>query len=227
MRIFFSCLFFGRRFGEVEHSRIVLIGHFVLDGVIKHLIEDLFQGQLNVIGRVVRYSASVDKGAVQQGVLDMRDSNSAHRHIVQVVCILPCAIGRGDISTAYFFGVFVDPALVKLLHGEYLRQVIGTLVVFHEGFIGIVIGFEIGDGMQELDDGFSLRVDSYGDHYTKRLTKIASAQFGDLAKTVRKSGVTPTGLANCTDEAGMQRKAAMRAYGRFVTDLHFAFWTGF
>lgn len=139
MRIFFSCLFFGRRFGEVEHSRIVLIGHFVLDGVIKHLIEDLFQGQLNVIGRVVRYSASVDKGAVQQGVLDMRDSNSAHRHIVQVVCILPCAIGRGDISTAYFFGVFVDPALVKLLHGEYLRQVIGTLVVFHEGFIGIVI----------------------------------------------------------------------------------------
>ena len=66
--------------------------------------------------------------------------------------------------------------------------------------------------MQELDDGFSLRVDSYGDHYTKRLTKIASAQFGDLAKTVRKSGVTPTGLANCTDEAGMQRKAAMRAY---------------
>lgn len=89
VRIFFSCLFFGRRFGEVEHSRIVLIGHFVLDGVIKHLIEDLFQGQLNVIGRVVRYSASVDKGAVQQGVLDMRDSNSAHRHIVQVVCVLP------------------------------------------------------------------------------------------------------------------------------------------
>ena len=64
MRIFLGCLFFGRWFGEVEHSRIVLIGHFVLDGVIEHKVEDLFQGQLNVMGRVVRYTAPVDKGAV-------------------------------------------------------------------------------------------------------------------------------------------------------------------
>lgn len=70
VRIFLGCLFFGRRFGEIEHSRIVLIGHFVLDGVIEHQIEDLFQGQLNVMGRMVCYTAPVDKGAVQQSVLD-------------------------------------------------------------------------------------------------------------------------------------------------------------
>lgn len=30
MRIFFGCLFFGRRFGKIEHSRIVLISHFII-----------------------------------------------------------------------------------------------------------------------------------------------------------------------------------------------------
>ena len=152
---------------------------------------------------MVRYAAPVDKGAIQQSVLDMGNTNGSYRHVVQVVCVLPCTIGRNDISIAYFFGVLVDPTLVKLLHGEYLRQVVGTLVIFHEGFIGIVIGFEIGDGLEELNDGLSLWVDSYSDHYTKRLTEIASAQFGDLAETVRKSGVTSAGLMNCTDRAGM------------------------
>lgn len=89
MRIFFGCFFFGRRFGKVEHSRIVLISHFILDGVIEHLVEDLFQGQLNVMGRMVRYAAPVDKGAIQQSVLDMGNANGSYRHVVQVVCVLP------------------------------------------------------------------------------------------------------------------------------------------
>ena len=93
MRIFFGCLFFGRRFGKVEHSRIVLISHFILDGVIEHLVEDLFQGQLNVMGRMVRYAAPVDKGAIQQSVLDMGNTNGSYRHVVQVVCVLPYANG--------------------------------------------------------------------------------------------------------------------------------------
>ena len=80
------------------------------------------------MGRMMRYTAPVNKGAVQQSVLDMGDTNSAYRHIVQVISVLPCTIGRSDISVAYFFGVFVDPEIVKLLHGENLRQVIGTVL---------------------------------------------------------------------------------------------------
>ena len=112
--------------------------------------------------------AADDGNALLHAAFHMAGPDVHDSHLIDAGTVGP---GRGGrFGALHRLLIFREPFVVELLHGDGRLQVVGVLVIFHQGGIGIVIGGEVGLRFEGFADGFSLRCLPHRHHRPKRVS---------------------------------------------------------